>query len=149
MPKDVLIYTDGGSRGNPGPAASAFVMIDKKNNKIIQEYSEFIGENTNNVAEYTAMIRALEFAKTHNVKTIEAYSDSEVMVKQLNGEYKITKDHLRELNMKIRELIPKFGSVTFSNVRRSDEFVSKADRLVNQCLDSNQGTSIRQLSRGL
>lgn len=125
------IYTDGGSRGNPGKSACAFVVVSE--GKIVKEYSEYLGIGTNNEAEYKAVILALTVIKA---KDIEIVSDSELVVRQLNNEYKVRKPHLQELKEKVDELV-KNRNVRFSNVRRVNEFVSRADFLVNQELDKH------------
>ena len=128
----IIIYTDGGSRGNPGRAASAFVAVE--NEQIIKEDSKFIGNNkTNNEAEYEAIIFALE---SINEKELEIISDSELVIKQITGKYKINKPHLALLNQKVQGLISK-RNVVFKNVRRENKFVAEADRLVNLKLDKN------------
>ena len=132
----IIIYTDGGSRGNPGKAASAFVIVDDVG-EIIKEDSEYIGTNTNNVAEYTAMILALSSAKKLGVKIVTCYSDSELMIKQINGEYKVKKEHLKKLYDNIKVLCESFSKITFINVRRTNNMVQRADFLVNQCLDDH------------
>ncbi|MFP4400344.1 MAG: ribonuclease HI family protein [Candidatus Woesearchaeota archaeon] len=137
----IEIYTDGGSRGNPGNAASAFVIFDEKNS-IIHEYAEYIGKNTNNVAEYTALINALTYAKDLKTSEVTCFSDSEVMVKQINGQYKINAAHLKELNLKVKALASKFKKITFKNLRRSDEKIARADALVNECLDRNENNML-------
>ncbi|MDO8517217.1 MAG: ribonuclease HI family protein [Nanoarchaeota archaeon] len=125
------IYTDGGSRGNPGKAACSFIVVE--NNEIIKKYSEFLGIKTNNEAEYNAIIKALEYIKDNEV---EVFSDSELVVKQLNGEYKITKEHLRELNEKIN-ILTNNRKVKFANVKRENKFIEQADLLVNKELDKH------------
>ena len=125
------IYTDGGSRGNPGKAACSFIIVE--NDKIIKKYSEFLGVKTNNEAEYNAIIRALENAKDNE---IEIFSDSELVIRQLNKEYKIKKEHLRELNEKIN-ILTKNRKIKFSNVKRENKFITGADFLVNIELDKH------------
>lgn len=131
----ILIYTDGGSRGNPGKSACSFLIV--KNQEIIYEQSKYLGVKTNNEAEYNAIISALEYIKNKE-KEIEIKSDSELVIKQLKGEYKIKKSHLLELNNKIKNLIQKNHlKVKFSNLRREDTFISQADFLVNKELDNH------------
>jgi len=125
------LYTDAGSRGNPGKAACAFVVV--KDNKIIKRESKFIGVATNNEAEYNAIILALTMIKA---KEIEVVSDSELVIKQITGEYKIKQPHLRELNDKVQDLISK-RKIKFSNAPRENKFISLADELVNIELDKN------------
>ena len=130
------IYTDGGSRGNPGKAACSYVVVS--NNKIIKRKSKYLGIKTNNEAEYNAIILALKNINTNNNKNIHIISDSELVIKQLNGEYKIKKQHLRDLYSKIQNIIAKNNlNIKFSNLRREDKFISSADALLNQELDKH------------
>jgi len=132
----ITIYTDGGSRGNPGKSACAFVIV--KDNEIGYQESKFLGIKTNNEAEYHAIILALTHVSKSHEKEIELKSDSELVIKQLNGHYKINKPHLLELNLQVKELIEKHNlKIEFSNLKRDDKFISQADFLVNQELDSN------------
>ncbi len=133
---EITIYSDGGSRGNPGKAASAYVVFDKSGN-VIHEFSMFLGQNTNNVAEYTAMIKALMYAKEKGYKRIICYSDSQLMIKQVLGEYKVKALHLKEFHAIIVNLAKDFESITFNHVKREDPGIKRADYLVNQCLDDN------------
>lgn len=131
-----IIHTDGGSRGNPGPAAIGVVVDEKKaNNDIvnIKKYKEYIGENTNNQAEYMAILWALNYCKNNNYKEIECYLDSELVVKQLNKEYKIKDLGLSKIAAKIFIMKDFFDKCTFTHVRR--EFNKEADKLVNEALD--------------
>jgi ribonuclease HI len=127
----LIINTDGGSRGNPGPAGIGVVFSDHKD-KIIAEFKEYIGETTNNVAEYRALILGLEKAKDFKYTELECRLDSELVVKQLNGEYKVKGEHLKELYNKAKELTF-FAPVTFRHVRREEN--KRADKLVNIILD--------------
>jgi len=123
------IYTDGGSRGNPGKSACAFMAV--KNKKIIKQSSKFLGIKTNNQAEYNAIIFALWCIKT---KELEIISDSELVIRQLNGKYKINEKHLQRLYNKIQNL-SKNRKIKFSHLRRENHFISQADLLVNKELD--------------
>jgi ribonuclease HI len=123
------IYTDAGARGNPGKAACAYIVV--KSGKITEENVEFLGTKTNNEAEYGAIIFALENTKE---KEFELISDSELVIRQINGEYKITKPHLRELYEKVCALIAG-RKIKFSNAGRENDFISRADELVNEELD--------------
>ena len=125
------IYTDGGSRGNPGKSAGAFVVI--KNGNKIKELARFFGTKTNNEAEYNAIILALTIVKA---KQFEIISDSELVIKQINQEYKTTEPHLKELRQKVEDLI-KSRKIKFSNTARDDKFISRADYLVNKELDKH------------
>jgi ribonuclease HI len=135
---DVLrIYTDGASRNNPGPAAWAFVFV--KNEKIIHSDAGFIGENTNNVAEYRAAIAALDAAVNHTRGKVELYSDSALLVNQVTGKWKMKKEHLKKLYDEVMLCVRRFEQVKFLQVSRENKFVKKADALCNECLDENLG----------
>jgi len=136
--RKITIYTDGGSRGNPGPAAIATVFYNEKGQKI-NEYSEFIGEATNNEAEYQAVIFALKkfkalFGKKLAQNTeIEIKSDSELVIKQLNGEYKILEPNIQQLFLQAWNLRLDFKKVKFFLIGREKN--KETDRLVNETLD--------------
>jgi len=138
----ITIYTDGGARNNPGPAAVGVVI--KKQEEILKKYNEFIGEATNNEAEYQAIIFALKKAKLlfGKKKTkemeIELCSDSELAIKQLNHEYKIKESNLQPLFIKVWNLTLDFKQVNFKHVLRDKN--KEADRLVNQALDAKERT---------
>lgn len=132
MNKIYTSYTDGGARGNPGPAAIGGVIMDKS--KIITEFSEYIGSNTNNQAEYLALLRSLNLARENNIERILCYLDSELVVNQLNGMYKVKNDELIIIFNKIKSIIGKFKEVKFSHIPREKN--TKADTLVNKALDS-------------
>ena len=133
---EIIIYTDGGARGNPGPAAIGIVIGAPVN----KNYSEQIGKTTNNVAEYKAVIFALKKAKSllggsKAIETkIEIRSDSELLVNQLNGKYKIKDEDLQPLFIKVWNLKQDFLRVQFVHVPREKN--KEADRLVNQALDT-------------
>lgn len=137
--KKIIIYTDGGSRGNPGPAAMAAIFCNEKHQKI-KEYSEFLGNFTNNEAEYLAVILALKkfkslFGKKLAQNTeIEIKSDSELLVKQLNGEYKILDPNIQKLFLEVWNLKLDFKRVKFKIIPR--ERNQEADRLVNETLNN-------------
>ncbi|MBI5621598.1 ribonuclease HI family protein [Candidatus Falkowbacteria bacterium] len=128
-----IIYTDGGARGNPGPAGIGVVVLDS-HKKVIAEYREYIGEATNNQAEYRAVLLALAKAKDLGAREIDFYLDSELVVKQLNQEYKVKDQDLGVLFVKIWNQLPDFQRVRFSHVRREQN--RRADRLVNQVIDA-------------
>lgn len=133
---NLTIYTDGGSRGNPGPSASGFVIYDDKNT-IIEEGGAYIGITTNNQAEYTAVVLALEAAKKHAglEAEIQFNIDSLLVVNQMNGVYKIKNRDLWPLNQQIRELMKSFKKVRFNHVYREQN--TAADAKVNQLLDAH------------
>ena len=97
----IVAYIDGGARGNPGPAGYG-VRIEDEQGALINEFNGFLGSATNNVAEYTALVRALELAAEHGVKALAVFSDSELLVKQMNGEYRVKSEDLRELHRRTR-----------------------------------------------
>src|SRR3990167_3877821 len=138
----IITYTDGGARGNPGPAAIGVVISDEKG-RAIKEYGEKLGVKTNNEAEYTAVIFALKKVKAlygkEKTKKIEIVfrMDSEFVMKQLNGEYKIEEERMFPLFVAVWNLKMDFASVTFSHVPREKN--RAADRLVNAALDREQG----------
>ncbi|MBD3339742.1 MAG: reverse transcriptase-like protein [Candidatus Lokiarchaeota archaeon] len=131
--KVLKIYTDGAARGNPGPAAIAYVFIE--DNKILSSDCEYIGEATNNTAEYRAVLLALKNLKTLQYDLYRFHSDSQLVVNQINQKWKINKKHLKELYSKVRTLIKKLPRVEFEYVSRDNINIQKCDSLCNQCLD--------------
>jgi ribonuclease HI len=129
------IYTDGGARGNPGPAGCGVVIMDEKN-KILATQKKYLGETTNNFAEYSAVLLALEQAKKLKASEVDMFLDSELAVKQLNREFKIKNEGLAKLFVKIYNLQHSFKKVTFSHIPR--EMNQLADRLANQAMDVGQ-----------
>ncbi len=128
--KFLIIHTDGGARGNPGPSGVGVVLnIAGK----IKKYSEYIGRATNNQAEYKALIFALEKAKALKPEKIQCYLDSELIVKQLNGIYKIKNKDLKPLFNQIITLSANFAKISFSHIPREKN--KEADKLVNQAID--------------
>ncbi len=130
---NLVIYTDGASRGNPGPGAIAFLILNEKG-EILREHKHFIGDCTNNVAEYRALIAALERARKLGDEAT-CFSDSKLMINQLKGKYKVKKKHLKELFEKVKALERKFRKVEYSNVRRTDPVIKRVDRMVNEVLN--------------
>jgi ribonuclease HI len=127
------LSTDGGARGNPGPAAFGYVL-EADDGTVLAAHGETIGVATNNVAEYSALIAGLAKALELGVDDVEVVSDSELMVKQMRGEYRVKNEALRELSLRAAQLARRLGSVTYTAVRR--EHNELADRLVNEALDS-------------
>ncbi len=134
--KKLQLSTDGGARGNPGPAGAGLVIKDENGN-ILLEHGQYLGETTNNVAEYSALIEALKFAKTLGGTDLEIFMDSELIVKQMLGQYKIKQPHLQELAVKVKALLAEFDSYTFKHILR--EYNKEADRMVNQAIDQALG----------
>ena len=128
------LFTDGGARGNPGPAAYGYVLEDAAGN-VLAAHGEAIGIATNNVAEYSALLAGLERAAELGVDELEVVSDSELMVRQMTGVYKVKNEALRELSLEAARRARRLeGSVTYRAVRR--EHNELADRLVNDALDA-------------
>ena len=127
------LSTDGGARGNPGPAAYAFV-IEAEDGSVLASRGEAFGVATNNVAEYRALIAGLEQALDLHVSDLEVVSDSELMVKQMRGEYRIKNAALRELASQAAQLARKLPAVRYRHVRRHENEL--ADSLVNEALDA-------------
>ncbi len=130
------VHIDGAARGNPGPAAYALVL--RRPGLPTVEEAEPIGKATNNVAEYTALIRALERAAELGVRTLAVHSDSELLVKQMNGEYRVKNPDLQELYQEAQRLRKLFDRVTLTHVRRAQN--ADADRLCNEALDGKPKT---------
>ncbi len=126
------LFTDGGSRGNPGPAAYAFVL-EAADGTVLDARGETIGVATNNVAEYRALVAGLERAFELGVGELEVVSDSELLVKQMRGEYKVKNAALRELSLEAAAIARKLGRVAYTSVRREENEL--ADSLVNEALD--------------
>jgi ribonuclease HI len=129
------LSTDGGARGNPGPAAFGYVL-EAEDGSVLAAHGEAIGTATNNVAEYRALIAGLEKALELGIDDLDVISDSELLVKQMRGEYKVKNAALRELSLNAADLARQLRSVTYKAVRR--EHNELADRLVNEALDASE-----------
>jgi ribonuclease HI len=127
------LFTDGGARGNPGPAAYGFVL-ESEDGTVLAAEGEAIGTATNNVAEYSGLIAGLEKAIELHVPQVEVVSDSELMVKQMRGEYRVKNEALRELYDEARALAQRVGNVEYRHVKRAHNEL--ADKLVNDALDA-------------
>jgi ribonuclease HI len=127
------LFTDGGARGNPGPAAYGYV-IEAEDGTVLASHGERIGVATNNVAEYRALIAGLEKALELALPEVEVVSDSELLVKQMTGEYRVKNAALQDLSIQASRLARQIGKVSYTAVRR--EHNELADRLVNEALDS-------------
>jgi ribonuclease HI len=127
------LFTDGGSRGNPGPAAYAFVL-EAEDGTVLEARGEAIGVATNTVAEYSALVAGLERAVEAGVDDLEVVSDSELLVKQMRGEYRVKNRALQDLFLDASRLARKIRHVTYTAVRR--EYNTLADSLVNEALDA-------------
>ena len=132
--KKVILYSDGGSRGNPGPSAAAFVVMNERE-EVISDGGSYLGVTTNNQAEYQAVFFGIKKASELGVDVVDFRLDSNLVVNQLNGVYKIKNRDLWPIHEQIKLLLPRFKKVTFSHVRR--EFNQLADGLVNKILDEH------------
>ena len=134
--KTITVHTDGGARGNPGPAGIGIYVMDEAG-EMMAEYSEYIGETTNNVAEYTAVQRALEhlaeLMSDTKALNVNFKLDSQLVERQLNGVYKIKDANLKTYADTIKAKLPEFASVTFTHVLRAEN--KEADRLANEAMD--------------
>ncbi len=128
------LFTDGGARGNPGPAAYGFVL-ETEDGTVLAAEGEAIGTATNNVAEYTGLIAGLRKTIELQVPDVEVVSDSELMVKQMRGEYRVKNEALRDLYEQAIRLADKLANVEYRHVKRAHNEL--ADRLVNQALDAS------------
>jgi len=136
----VRIYTDGGSRGNPGPAASGAVIIAIKGERgeegeILARVSRYLGKTTNNQAEYMAIIIGLERAKTLGATEVEMVMDSELCVRQLTGVYKVKNPDIARRFVEVHNLVQDFKKVTYRHVPREKN--TQADAIVNECIDAH------------
>jgi probable phosphoglycerate mutase len=127
------LYTDGGARGNPGPAAFGYVLEDA-DGEVLAQRGEAIGVATNNVAEYSALVAGLRRAIELGVDALEVVSDSELLVKQMRGEYRVKNEALRSLSVQASRLARELGTVEYTHVKRAHNEL--ADRLVNEALDA-------------
>jgi len=134
---EIVVYIDGGARGNPGPAGFG-VRIEAPDRSLIEEFSESIGVATNNVAEYRGLLAALEWAQRRGVHCVHIRSDSQLLVQQMLGNYKVKHAGLQPLHARAQLLAHEIGGVTFEHVRRDAN--QHADRLANAAMDDAAGT---------
>lgn len=134
----IIAYTDGGARGNPGPAGYGVFITDEHGQKLA-DLSQYLGNQTNNVAEYSALIGALEWATQNGHREVQVVSDSELMVKQIRGEYKVKNDDLQRLHEKAKRLINQLDWFEITHVLRGKN--ANADRLANDAMDKGSGRS--------
>jgi ribonuclease HI len=135
MLDEVTVFFDGGARGNPGPAAIGAVVLDGSTAppRRLATVSERIGETTNNVAEYRALIAGLEAAAATPARLVRVRGDSKLVIEQVAGRWKVKQEHLRPLHAKVRDLLSQYEQIDLAHVRR--EHNSDADALVNAALD--------------
>jgi ribonuclease HI len=127
----LTVNVDGGARGNPGPAAIGVVV--RESGEVIAEVGEKIGETTNNVAEYKALLKGIELAAAHGASELELLGDSELVVRQVEGRYKVKNAGMKELHEEVKRALREFDSWSIRHVRRAEN--ADADRLVNEALD--------------
>ncbi len=127
------LYTDGGARGNPGPAGIGAVLLTASGD-VVEELADFIGKATNNVAEYQALLAGLELALDRGVERLDVFLDSELVVRQVNGRYKVKDAGLKPLHAQACLLLSRFHEVDVKHVRREQN--AEADRLVNEAIDA-------------
>ena len=130
----VKIYSDGGARGNPGPAAIG-VLICSESGEELQDHQEVIGHATNNVAEYRAVLAGLDLAQKLGAREVDYFVDSELVARQISGQYRVKTPHILELFLKVKEKARHFTSLKFTHVPRTHEKIRYVDGLVNQALD--------------
>jgi ribonuclease HI len=128
------VFSDGGARGNPGPAAIGVLVCDEKGEEL-REFHETIGEATNNIAEYRAVLRGLELARALGLEEIEYFVDSELVARQLSGVYRIKSPHLKELVLQVKEKEKQFHKVVYRQIPRTHEKIKRVDKLVNRALN--------------
>jgi ribonuclease HI len=134
MSQRLMLFSDGGARGNPGLAAIAFVALNEEG-ETIKTAAQFIGINTNNQAEYRALLLGLSFAKDSKIQEVVCHLDSELVTKQLNGIYTVKNSQLKQLWRKVQEQKQYFKQVTFVSVPRENSQIQRADSLLNKTLD--------------
>jgi len=129
-----LLYTDGASRGNPGPSAWAFILLDERLN-LIEERAGSIGRGTNNEAEYHGLIEGLRAAVNHGGTWLSVFSDSELVIRQMNRKYRVASPHLIPLYREAKSVSGRFRKIEFNSVPRDQPFIMRADQLCNVVLD--------------
>jgi ribonuclease HI len=140
----LIAYSDGGARGNPGPAGYGVVIHDQAGHKVAA-LSEYLGHQTNNVAEYQGLIAALEYATSHGHKALKVISDSELLVRQIKGIYKVKNSALQDLHGRAKELIAELDWFSIGHVLRGKN--QEADELANAAMDKGMGRSSSSVAR--
>lgn len=133
----LTVYSDGGSRGNPGPSAYAIVVTSS--GRVLHEHSEFLGVHTNNYAEYRGLIAAINKAIEMGADEAEFVMDSQLVIRQMTGEYRVKNPDMAVLHADAEALAELIPSVSYRNVRRSEGFIPRADALLNEEMDRNTG----------
>ena len=133
MPHKIIMYTDGGARGNPGPAGLGVYIIDADTGKVLKQHSRYLGETTNNQAEWRAVVDAFQHAVLLGATEVELRADSELVIKQLRGEYRVKNKDLQPHFLRVWNLARGFHRVTYRHIPRGQN--READRLVNEAID--------------
>jgi ribonuclease HI len=141
----LVAHSDGGARGNPGPAGYGVVIKDESGRKVAA-LSEYLGHQTNNFAEYQGLIAALEYALKHGPKALKLISDSELLVRQIKGIYKVKNATLQDLHGRAKELIKQLDWFSIGHALR--EHNQEADRLANEAMDRGMGRSVERMAAG-
>jgi ribonuclease HI len=141
----LIAHSDGGARGNPGPAGYGVVIKDESGRKVAA-LSEYLGHQTNNFAEYQGLIAALEYALKHGPKALKVISDSELLVRQIKGIYKVKNPTLQDLHARAKELIQQLNWFSIGHALR--EHNQEADRLANEAMDRGMGRSVARVAAG-
>ena len=131
---EVHLYSDGACRGNPGPGAIGIIVFDSSGN-VLYKHSECIGKTTNNRAEYHALIKGLDLCAKFTRRKVVCHSDSQIVVNQMNGDYRLKNDQLRKLFHEVREKMDAFEEIVFQHVPRTHQRLQKADRLANEAFE--------------
>lgn len=134
MPDRIKLFTDGACRGNPGPGAIGFRILDDSNN-VVEEFAECIGRTTNNRAEYLALIKGLDCAARHTRGVVKCFLDSELVINQISGVWRLKNDELRRLFFNVEEKKQAFREVIFTLVRRTNQQIRRVDRLLSRELE--------------
>ena len=137
---EVKLFTDGGCRGNPGPSAIGVMILDT-NNEQLHAHAECIGASTNNRAEYKALIKGLDLCAKYTRGRVTCYCDSQLAINQINGVWRLKDDTLRDLFHEVKKREQVFKEVIFQHVKRTNQFIRKADRLLNEAFDGQNKKS--------
>lgn len=137
---NIRIRTDGGSRGNPGPSGIGVVVEDRDSGEVLEERYAYLGTTTNNQAEYRAVLLGLERARALNAKTVEVVADSELLIKQATGVYRVKNPDIRLRFEEMKGLERSFERVTYRHVRREEN--TKADALANRAMDERASSVV-------
>src|SRR5436190_10115387 len=134
---EVKLFSDGGARGNPGPSAIGILVLGDNSQELLK-FSDCIGHATNNQAEYRSLIKGLDFCAKFTRRKVCCFIDSELVVKQMNGAWRLKNDKLRSLFFEVRKLSQAFDSVVFQHLTRSNPFMKKADWLLNEAFEGRK-----------